>query len=96
MSQVLTLKLSDRLFSAINLQAQAIGIPTEDLATRYLEQKLSLTAKSNMTEEQKKLAKSTFESYFGIISADVGSLDNEIIDADLANEYANNSENSCF
>ena len=96
MSQVLTLKLSDRILTEIHLQAQAIGIPTEDLAVRYLEQKLPLIAKLNMTNEQKVLAASRFESYFGIISADVGSLDNEVIDAYLANEYVNNHENSCF
>ncbi len=38
MSQVL--KLSDRLFNAIHQEAQSIGIPTEDLATKYFKEKL--------------------------------------------------------
>ena len=92
MSQILTLDLNDRVFTAIQQQAQSIGIPPELLAANLLEQKFAVfTGLLTNTEQQAKRAK--FERHFGEIDLGLATnLDNESIDADLAKEYASNHE----
>jgi hypothetical protein len=92
MSQILTLDLKDRVFTAIQQQAQSIGIAPELLAANLLEQKFAVfTGLLTNTEQQAKRAK--FERHFGEIDLGLAAnLDNESIDADLAKEYASNRE----
>jgi hypothetical protein len=74
MSQILTLDLNDRVFTAIQQQAQSIGIAPELLAANLLEQKFAvLTGLLTNTEQQAKRVK--FESHFGEI--DLGFLPSE-------------------
>jgi hypothetical protein len=91
MSQILTLDLNDRVFTAIQQQAESIGIPPERLVANLLEQKFAqvFTGLLTNTEQQAKRAK--FERHFGEIDLGLATdLDNESIDADLVKEYASN------
>jgi hypothetical protein len=91
MSQILTLDLNDRVFTAIQQQAESIGIPPELLAANLLEQKFAQVGLFTNTEQQAKRAK--FERHFGEVDLGLATnLDNESIDADLVREYASNHE----
>lgn len=89
MSQILTLELSEQVFAAIQLQAQAIGISPAQLAATLLERQFTQAFKLLLTEAERNAARARFERHFGML--EIGSstdLDNESIDADLAREYA--------
>ena len=75
MSQILTLDLNDRVFTAIQQQAESIGIPPERLAANLLEQKFArvFTGLPTNTEQQAKRAK--FERHFGEIDLGLAPLD---------------------
>jgi predicted lipid carrier protein YhbT len=93
MSHILTLKLNDRVFAAIQQQAKNIGIAPESLAEKLLEQKFSQIFRHLLTDAEKESRRARFERHFGAI--DLGfsiDLDNESIDADLAKEYSNTHE----
>ena len=80
MSQILTLELNDRVFAAIQRQAENIGIPPENLAATLLEQKFSQIFKFLLTDAEKENGRSKFERHFGAI--DLGfspDLDNQSI-----------------
>jgi hypothetical protein len=88
MSQILTLELNDQVFAAIQQQAESIGIPPESLAATLLEQKLSQTS-IVLTQIEKERGRAKFEQHFGTVNlGNAPNLDNESIDADLAEEYA--------
>ena len=90
MSQILTLELNDRVFSAIRKQAEQIGITPEHLAATLLEQNLIRTIPEALSSAEDQQAKLRFEQQFGTLNLPtVPSLDNESIDADLAESYAN-------
>ncbi len=89
MSQILTLELNDKIFAAIQKQAENIGIPPESLAAKLLEQKFSEINNLLLTETEKQNRRAKFERHFGTL--DFGctvDLDNESIDTDLAKEYS--------
>lgn len=89
MSQILTLELNDKIFAAIQKQAENIGIPPESLAANLLEQKFSEINNLLLTETEKQNRRAKFERHFGTL--DFGctvDLDNESIDTDLAKEYS--------
>ncbi len=93
MSQELTLKLSEEVFTAIQLQAQTIGISPERLAATLLERQLAQALKVLLDETEQNAARARFERHFGTLESDEpGSLDNESIDIDLAREYASTHE----
>ncbi|MFQ4144917.1 hypothetical protein [Chlorogloeopsis sp. ULAP02] len=93
MSQILTLELSDRVFSSIQQQAKKIGISPERLAAILLEQQFDQVFKLLLTEAEKEVARAKFERHFGEINLGYATdVDNESIDADLAKEYANTHE----
>lgn len=93
MSQTLTLELSERVFTAIQRQAETIGIPPERLAATLLEQQFAQVFKLLLTEAEKEVARARFERHFGAINlGDATDIDNESIDADLAREYASTHE----
>ena len=70
MSQILNLELNDKVFAAIQKQAQNIGIPPESLAANLLEQKFSQIDNLLLTETEKENRRAKFERHFGTL--DVG------------------------
>jgi hypothetical protein len=93
MSQILTLELSDHVFTAIRQKAETAGVPPEHLIAALLEQQLGQVFKSLLTEAEKEGARARFEQHFAKLGSDYAAqVDNESIDADLAREYANTHE----
>jgi hypothetical protein len=93
MSQIMTLELNDRVFAAIQRQAEHIGVPPENLAATLLEQKFSQIFKLLLTDAEKENGRTKFERHFGTIDLGFSTdLDNESIDADLAKEYSSTHE----
>lgn len=93
MNPTLTLELSEKVFAAIQLQAQTAGISPAQLAASLLEQQFTQSVKLRLDEAEKNAARSKFERHFGTLETDgCMSLDNESIDADLAREYASAHE----
>jgi hypothetical protein len=89
MSQVLTVKLNDNIFIAIQQQAEIKGISPELLSANLLEQHF----KQTLNEAEREAKRERFENHFGEISVSYQmDVSNESIDADLAREYANNHE----
>ena len=89
MTQSLKLELNDQIFTAIQQQAEAIGIPPEKLAAKLLEQQFGQVFKLSLPEAEKETARAKFQRHFGTLN--LGSetnLDNDSIDADLVREYA--------
>ncbi len=86
MSQVLTVKLNDNTFIAIQQQAEIRGISPELLSANLLEQHF----KQTLDEAEREAKRERFENHFGEISVSYQmDVSNESIDADLAREYAN-------
>ncbi|MBW4689011.1 MAG: hypothetical protein KME40_28960 [Komarekiella atlantica HA4396-MV6] len=95
MTHLLTLELNDKIFTAIQRQAEAIGIPPERLAATLLEQQLRQVFKLLLSEAEKEAARARFERHFGALNLEHPiDLNNESIDADLVREYASNHEES--
>ena len=93
MTQILTLELNDQIFTAIQRQAEAIGIPPERLAATFLEQRFGQVLKLLLPEAEQKTARARFESHFGTLNLEHPTcLDNQSIDADLVREYASTHE----
>ena len=93
MTQILTVELNDQIFTAIQRQAEAIGVPPEHLAATLLEQQFGQVLKLLLPEAEKETARAKFERHFGTLN--LGSetnLDNDSIDADLVREYASTHE----
>lgn len=89
MSQVLTVKLNDNIFIAIQQQAEIRGISPELLSAHLLEQHF----KQILDESQKEAKRKRFENHFGEISVnDQMDVSNESIDTNLVREYANNED----
>lgn len=93
MSQSLTLELSDQVFVAIEQQAQLTGISPSQLITMLLERQFSSAFKLPWVEAEKNTERSIFEYHFGKLKLQYPTnLDNESIDIDLAQEYANSHD----
>jgi hypothetical protein len=98
MSQTLTVKLSDELYTALQRHAEASGTSPADLAARTLEQHYGPRGHSRpnggpQTEAEKQKARERFERHFGGVNLGYATgTDNEEMDADLAREYADNHE----
>ncbi len=93
MSHTLTLELSDQTFTVLQRQAEAIGIAPESLVATFLEQRFEQMLTLLMPEAEKQAARSRFEQHFGTLGLGQSpDLDNESVDADLANEYASTHE----
>jgi hypothetical protein len=88
MNQILKLKLDPQVFTAIQQQAEAIGISTELLAANLLKKQFEQTFQQIINESENQVARERFERHFGEISlgCDIN-INNESIDADLAMEY---------
>lgn len=89
MTQILKLQLNDQIFTAIQQQAEAIGIPPEQLAATLLEQQFGQVFKLSQSEAEKEAARQRFRRHVGAI--DLGyptGADNASIDADLIKAYS--------
>ena len=63
MSQVLTLKLSDEVYAALQQQAKILGIDLSELAAMSLERQYRLTKdKDQRTEAEKEAARKRFRA----------------------------------
>lgn len=71
MNQLLTLKLDNNIFTAIQQQAEASGISPELLAANLLKQQFYETFKQRINEAEQQAARERFERHFGEISLDV-------------------------
>jgi hypothetical protein len=98
MSEILILELSEEIYAAIRLQAEAAGTSPADLVTASLERQFGVLRALRdgglpQSEAEKQAARERFEAHFGEV--DLGGptgVDNESIDADLAREYADTHE----
>jgi hypothetical protein len=68
MTHHLTLELSDRIFTAIQRQAEAIGVPPESLAATLLEKNFGQVFKLLLSEAEKETARARFERHFGTLN----------------------------
>lgn len=83
MTQILKLEQNDQIFTAIQRQAEAIGVPTEKLVAT-LEQQFEQVLKSLLPEAEKEKSRAKFERHVGTLNLKHPTdLDNESIDADL-------------
>ncbi len=98
MSQILTVKLSDVTYSALQQQAAVTGASAAELAAATLEQRYgssnaSCASRTPMSEEEKQTARQRFERHFGSLNLGYATgVDNEAIDRDLARTYADAHE----
>jgi hypothetical protein len=91
MSQTLILELSDKVYAALQRQAEATGTSPDRLAAKSLE--LQFATEISVSEKEIQAARHRFERHFGAI--DLGratGADNESIDEDLAREAGENHE----
>ncbi len=94
MSQTLSVILSDEAYRAIQQQAESVGVSTEHVAATSLESTFRHRVEIR-TEAEKEAARQRFERHFGEVHSGYATGgDNELIDADLAREYADNHENT--
>ena len=89
MSQTLNLELSDSTFTAIQRRAEEVGTSPAELVKALLERQYH----ANLSIGEKQNARERFEHHFGEIDSGypIGA-DNETIDRELANAYADNNE----
>ena len=97
MSHILTLEVSESVFRVLQQQADILGVLPEDLITQLVEQKFELALNPSPTMGLQEMpdqgrpdsiGHSNFERHFGTLHlTHEPSLDNEAIDADLAQKY---------
>jgi len=95
MSQILTLELSEQVFTAIHLQAQTIGISPERLVATLLERQFTQVFNLLLGESERNAARARFERHFGTLEIESNNfidVDNESIDVELVKEYASTHE----
>ena len=93
MNQSLTLTLKESTFAALQQQARHLGISPELLSVNLLEQQIEKTIYAQANNAQGSLAQQRFSSHFGQLSLDnTTSVDNDSIDADLAQQYWGDDE----
>jgi hypothetical protein len=93
MNQSLTLTLKASTFAAIQEQAKYLGISPELLSVNLLEQQIEKNISENVNNAQINTAKQRFSSHFGKLNLDyTTSVENDSIDADLAQQYLGNNE----
>lgn len=87
MSKVLTLELSDEVYTALQQQANAVGLSVAELVGASLNRQYSLSVSPKSSTEE---ARQRLLGYAGAISLGYATgTDNESIDADLAKAYDN-------
>lgn len=90
MSQQLALDIDDETYALLQQKANAAGLSAAEWLIELALNQRSNTPKSEdkRSEAQKEEARQRFRRHAGAMS-NVGSTDNESIDADLAKAYAN-------
>ncbi|XFA73540.1 hypothetical protein RYO59_001788 [Thermosynechococcaceae cyanobacterium Okahandja] len=89
MSQQLTLEISDEVYADLQRQASAVGISITEWIVTVLSQQRAVASRAMLSIEQQELARQKFKSHAGAISLGYATgIDNEGIDTDLANAYA--------
>ncbi|MEN9221297.1 MAG: hypothetical protein Q6M04_02555 [Thermostichus sp. BF3_bins_97] len=68
MSQSLTLEISERVFAAIQKQAQVIGVSPAQLAATLLERQFPQAFKLPLDEAEQNTARVRFEHHFGTLT----------------------------
>ena len=91
MNQILTLEISEQVFTAMQLQAAKTGVSPELLAAILIEKQVTSSASLPVDEVIAETACLKFERHFGTLPESKITVDNESVDADLAREYANNN-----
>ena len=94
MSRILTLEVSDEIYTLLQRQAQAAGTSPAEVIMGALERQYAWV-RSAQTEVDNQVARTRFERHFGAL--DIGratGADNDSIDADLAGEYSADHEQS--
>jgi predicted transcriptional regulator len=98
MSQTLILELSDAVYTTIQRQAEGAGRSPAHWLAETLEQQYGRrhawqSALKQRTAAARQAARARFEQHFGEVDlSDAKGADNEQIDADLAQEYADTHE----
>jgi hypothetical protein len=105
MSKVLTVELSDRVYSALEKQAKITGLSISEVAANSLEERHGSLKKDERSEEKKEAARKRFRSHAGSITKSIlepnqkyltdgnhSSLNNDRIGAELAREYTDSHE----
>ena len=93
MNQSLTLTLKESTFAALQQQAKHLGISPELLSVSLLEQQIEKTIDANVHNAPEPLSQRRFSSHFGQLNLDnTISVDNDSIDADLAQQYWGDDE----
>jgi hypothetical protein len=109
MSKVLTVELSDRVYSALEKQAKITGLSISEVAANSLEERHGSLKKDERSGEEKEAARKRFRSHAGSITKSIlepnqkyitdgnhSSLDNDRIDAELAREYTDSHEETYY
>ncbi len=94
MSQQLTLELSDEVYAHLEQQANAQGLPLAEWIVAELSRQDHDFLQIMYSSENQDIARQRFKAHAGSISlgAPTG-IDNESIDADLAQAYGNDAQN---
>lgn len=89
MSQILSLELSDELYTSLKQQAEVFGLSVQELiVSSLMEQSSRNQSERSLTVAEKEAVRERFRHHAG--SIDLGyatGIDNEGIDADLARAY---------
>jgi hypothetical protein len=89
MSQQLTLEISDEVYADLQCKANAVGISITEWIVTVLSRQGTVASRVVLSLEQQEKARQKFKSHAGAISLGYATgIDNEAIDADLANAYA--------
>ena len=87
MSHTITLELTEEIYSALQEQADKLGLSVTDLITQQLQSNLSIL--HPCTKAEKEAARQRFQRHLGSITPGYATgIDNESIDADLAKAYS--------
>lgn len=96
MSQTLTLELSDEIYAAVQRQAEIAGTSPTGLVAMIVERQYRPDVDQGdecTTQHARQAARARFEQHFGEVDLGCATgVENELIDADLAREYANTHE----
>jgi len=91
MSQSLVVQLSDDAYAALQREAESAGTSPAQVAVAWVERQVAEVPVR--TEAERQAARERFARHFGEL--DIGhptGADNEVIDTDLAGEYAGSHE----
>jgi hypothetical protein len=95
MSHQLTIELSDRAFAVLQQRATVAGITAAEVASSTLEERFNngQTRTTNLRAAQTGKSTNSLPPWIGSVDIpDPKGLNNEQIDADLAEEYGSNHE----